>query len=1040
MAIKNDDAAAAARRAAAEAARKAAEEAARKAAAAAAAKAAQQAAARAAVQKKGFGPDELSTGQGGALRRAAVNQLGATGLSNPTAAQPTSSAPTFKVNALMNAFRAPLSAPAATSTPTVASTPAAQSTPQVDDSYDRIEQIRAQNAQDQMVAQATAGLPPDKAQQVTTAAAAVASAGNGISDPGQRAQAVAQAVQQQAAQFKGDPASAKAFVQAIAPQVQGIGQDLSNAITTPLHGDSDKNTKPALTALAKACDDLGPGAGMSLGHVLSDGVPNTKDLNHFDDSLGDLAQDSDGGKALLFGVGHGFQAQGKTDSLGNLQDDMRRAMMDSSPGDVLQPVDPKDPDAVGEAQLKLEEAKYADTSMMGGDPNDLYASALKSQMDALKNDPAAKQALAQTQISNIEDLANGSPLTGWRLATALDAAQAAGGGELDKLANQYAQKLGQTNVDLRDVANQVSPEAAKALAFAFAKVGNNDMASTFASRAADMLDKVAGAAKDANDEVAQLQSKLDTELAKVGPALTDAQKHDYEKNFWAEHQDAIDKQKSTNEALKNALNTDLGGLKSLAAINGDAAKAVSSCLGELARDPEQAQYVRDTVEGLRGPDGKFPDGFKDAEKDLVKADTVATKTLANEKLTEGDAAGAAEQLESLHTFLENTQFATSDLRDFVTQQLPSLKEFSSVVADAAKSGDFSKIADFLKDPSKVEELKKASEAGGDFGTLLGDVTKSIGVAAYLTGAASAKDGQEQLLDIMKATQDGSELLADGFKAFAAATHDATNIALRTAGEGTAALADVLEKVNPVLALGVSVVQDVSSIGDAIKDPSVKTIGAAVGDTMTAVGSAIALFPGGELVGGAVIFAGAAVSLVTGFIQGIEDDNARKDDEKKLLGQVFADSAAQPGDPLYGTSDQQRADAAARIANTGADLNKLAKDGQLTPEQIVQMAIKTPVMGESYFNSMNDIARLSRLKGQDFVNWVTSQKDLDYKLMDWMSVKGMADPSQSAGQIANDEAMAKGLTGQAFADYYQKRYQELYDRDLSAMLQAKGLLP
>jgi len=105
-----------------------------------------------------------------------------------------------------------------------------------------------------------------------------------------------------------------------------------------------------------------------------------------------------------------------------------------------------------------------------------------------------------------------------------------------------------------------------------------------------------------------------------------------------------------------------------------------------------------------------------------------------------------------------------------------------------------------------------------------------------------------------------------------------------------------------------------------------------------------------------------------------------------------------------------------------------------------MAIQTPVMGEGYFNSMNDIARLSKLKGQAFVDWVTGQKDLDYKLMDWLSVKGMADPTLSAGQIANDEAMAKGLTGQAFADYYQKRYQELYDRDLSAMLQARGLLP
>ncbi len=864
--IKNDAAAAEARRQAAEEARRRAqEEAARKAAAAAAQRAQAQAKAKTQAKPKGFGPDELSSGQGGALRRAAVGRLASTGLPTAATSAAPTSAPTFKLSALLSNLKQPQGA-----------------TPPATDGYDQIEQARAQRAQDQAVDQATQGLPADQAQKVKDAAKVVQAAGQGVSDPGQRAQATAQAIQQQAAQFKGDPAAAKAFVQAVAPQVQGIGQDLSGAITTPLHGDSDQYTQPTLAALAKASDDLGAGAGMDLGHILSDGVPNTGDLNHFDDALGDLGQQSDGGRALLFGVAHGFQAQGKNDSYGNLQDDLRASMMGVSPGDVLQPVDPKESDAVGQARLKLEEAKYADPGIGGEDPNDLYASALQSQMGALKDDPAARQALAQSQTANIEDLAKSSALTGWRLATALDAAQAAGGGELDKIANQYAQTLGQTNVDLRDVASSVSPEAAKSLAFAFAKVGNTEMAGTFASRAADMLDGVAGAAKDANDEVADLQKKLDQQLSKVGPALTDAQKHDYEMKYWDEHRDALDQQKSANAALQGALDTDLGGLQQLAAISPDAAKSVSSCLKELARDPSQAQYVSDTVEGLKQPDGSFPTGFQDSEKDLVEADTVATQTLANQKLTEGDAEGAAEQLEKLHSFLENTTFATKDVREFVTQSLPALKDFTSVVVDAAKTKDFSKIAAYLKDPDKVEALKKAGESGGELGNLIGDVTKSVGVAAYIAGAASAKDGKEQLLDILHASQDSAELLADGFKAFSAATRDATNVALRTAGAGTEELAKVLEKVNPVLALGVSVVQDAASIADALNDPSVKTIGAAVGDTMTAVGSAVALFPGGELIGGGLVIAGAAVSLVSGFVQGILDDNARKDEEKKLL--------------------------------------------------------------------------------------------------------------------------------------------------------------
>lgn len=1014
--IKNDiAAAAAAARRREEAARRA--EAARKAAEAAALAAKAKAAAQA--PKKGFGKDELSTGNGGALRRLATNKLSATGLPTVATALP-ATAKTFKASDLLN-------------------NPKAAATAKVDDSYDSVEQIRAQRAQDTALDNVTKDLPADKAQKVKDAAKATAAVQNGISDPGQRAQATAEEIQRQSEQFKGDPASAGAYAKAIAPQVESIGRDLSGAITTPLHGDSDKNTKPTLQALAKACDNLGAGASMDIGHFLANGVPDTKDLNHFDDSLSDLS-DSEGGRALLFGVAQGFQANGKNDSFGDLKDEMRDAALALSPGDVISPVDPNDPDAIGKAELKLAEAKSIIGGLGGEDPNDLYASCLQSQMDALKNNPAAKQEVAQSQIANIEDLAQSSVLTGWRLSTALNAAQAAGGGELQKIAADYANKLGATRVDLRDVAQSVSPEAAKELAFAFAKVGNADMASTFAARAADMLNGVAGKAKDANDKVAELQGTLDKELAAVGPALTNQQRHDYEAKFWDKNKDAIEEQKSANAALQGALNTDLPGLKQLAAINPDAAKSVSSCLQELARDPDQAQYVQDTVSGLREANRAFPAGFKDAEKDLVKADATATNTLANKALAAGDAEGAAEQLNKLHEFLENTTFATKDVRELVTQSLPELKRFAAVVTDAVKSHDLSKISAFLKDKGRVDALNEASKAGGELGSIVGNITKAVGVAAFLTEAASSTDGKQQVLDVLNAGTSSAELLSSGFKAFSEATKDATNQVLKNGGEALGQLSEVLEKVTPVLNLGISVLQDAMAIGDAINNPSVKTVGAAVGDTLTAVGAGIALLPGGELIGGGLAILGGAVSIISNFAQGIFDSNDRKDEEKELLKGVFADSAQDKTSPLYGLTQKQIDDASARLANTGVNLADLAKDAQLSPDQLVRLAIATPVMGESFFKPMNEIARLGGLKGQVFVDWVGKQDDLESKLLSWQTSGIEGNVQMSAGQQANDYAMSQNLRGQDFADAYRKKYQEIYDRDLSAMLKAQGLLP
>lgn len=1040
--VKNDAAA----RAAAEAARRRAEEEARKRAAEAAKKAVADAAKKASVAKaaaqsaapkksaseaaKKFGRDELSTGVGGALRRSAASLLGATGLPSPSA--PTTARPL-----------AAQAAPAAATTFTRAELLRAQQqglpvtktalSAQASGSYD-IEEVRAQRAQQQALDAATAGLPPERAKQVQDSARAVAAASNGITDPVQRAQATADAIAAQSEQFKNDPAAAQAFAQAIAPQVQGLGSTLGAAVTK--HGD-DPETRPVLEALAKAADNLGTGGAMALGRSLAAGLPDTDDLYHFDDVLEDLAARGGGGQALTFGIAAGLEAQGKAKSLDDLQDELRNSTIGMSPGEVNTPVDPNDPDAVAKAELKLAMARV----MMpegGLTQQDLYAGALQVQLDALEGNPALQQQLAQSQMPAVTELMQTSTLDGWRLSTALQAAQAAGPEQLQRLCDTYADQLGQTRLDLSSIAQSVSPEIATSLAFSFARVGNTEMAATFANRAADMLDGVAARATKANDEVATLQAQLDTELSNVGAALTEDQKKQYAAAFWDKHHDAVDEQKAANAALKSALSTDLPTLQKLAELDPAAAKSVASCLKELARDPAQAQWVSSTVDQLSAS-GAFPAGLQGVEQELVEAKTTAVNTLAHKALAAGDAAGAAELLKQLHGFLKKTKFVTDKVTTFVNKQLPMLEEFTSVVADAVRTKDLSKITDWLKGP-KASALAEPGTFGEGFGKLIGSVTTAVGMAVLLNQAASAPDGQEKLMAVIKAGNAGAKLVAQGFEAISGALREATNQALR---EGAAALGDLskaINKITPVIGLAVDVLSGFQSIQDAAEDPNLRTVGAAIGDTLGVIGGAVALIPGGQVPGAVIGAIGAGISLVTNFIQGRNEDNARKAEQQELLIGVLTSGAKDPKSPYYGLSEQQVRDVAARLSNTGADLNKLAQDAGLTPGQLVQLAVSTPVMGERVFHSMNEIARLSGLEGQAFLDWVKGMPDLEDKLYRWISLNVEGGIIQSAGMQADAYAQAELAKGNDYAEAYERKYRELYDQQLRGLMQAQGLIP
>ncbi len=98
------------------------------------------------------------------------------------------------------------------------------------------------------------------------------------------------------------------------------------------------------------------------------------------------------------------------------------------------------------------------------------------------------------------------------------------------------------------------------------------------------------------------------------------------------------------------------------------------------------------------------------------------------------------------------------------------------------------------------------------------------------------------------------------------------------------------------------------------------------------------------------------------------------------------------------------------------------------------------MGESVFHSMNEIARLSDLKGQAFLDWVKGMPDLEEKLYRWIGLNVEVGIIQSPGMQADAYAQAERNKGNDYAEAYERNYRELYDEQMRGLMQAQGLIP
>lgn len=361
--------------------------------------------------------------------------------------------------------------------------------------------------------------------------------------------------------------------------------------------------------------------------------------------------------------------------------------------------------------------------------------------------------------------------------------------------------------------------------------------------------------------------KLQDELNRVGPAMTDAQRQAYIKAFHNKYADVYSKVDQSAKALADSFKNNQQAL--IDAAGSGQAQDVYGALKDLASSPQGEQAVVFANAACADPNSPSAAAFRGSGFNM-KQDVLVPgcKAIEAGALSEhpGDVGAAVtEAREKIEKLLSVSDF--KDSLSSVRESFGKLGEIQKILGDTS--------LDAKTRYSKVEELLRGDEGSSPFASGIG----ALGLAC--SAAAAQKDGSEgQYLamtkDIAETFHGGAELLKDNAKIWGEA--------LKIANVGTK-VGEVAAKLVPYLGLAtnaLSVAVDVSRLN---KDSNLGDGVQLLGDMIATMGSAIAVIPGaGTVVGEAVDGIGTAISIGGGWLSDAIHANQDRAEEKDLLSQ------------------------------------------------------------------------------------------------------------------------------------------------------------
>jgi len=423
-----------------------------------------------------------------------------------------------------------------------------------------------------------------------------------------------------------------------------------------------------------------------------------------------------------------------------------------------------------------------------------------------------------------------------------------------------------------------------------------------------MIDGARGEFNQAKSNVDANNQRLQQELSRLGPNLSEAQKQQYIRDFNAQPQVKADLE-TLQKASKN-----LGAVIEKVATSPDASpetiQKAADAATELAKSPVGAVEAKNFAAKLLEQPG-LSDALKKQLEDTIQT---AVPNVYAEMLRQsgGDPKAAAEKFAAQFEFLEQNRNVFSNLQPLQR------------AVDALKAGDL----------AALKELGTDAKFGKTF--------KALGVmfsVAKLAGGPDA-DAQAFVKEVANAGKEGLELLAEALKSYG----DVFKQAKYAGGASTAA--NLIEKFTPGLAL---VANSISMNMDAVKLQSRNgnwgDLVSLIGNATATLGSALELTGIGAPPGKLLQTIGSITAGVGGLISMVKSEQQVTDEMRSLL-------AKQP--ELEGIGEQ--------LMNR--DVKRLAESTGMSAEEVQQFIRTSPELfaNDNTLRRFVNIAAASKLKG------------------------------------------------------------------------------
>ncbi len=423
-----------------------------------------------------------------------------------------------------------------------------------------------------------------------------------------------------------------------------------------------------------------------------------------------------------------------------------------------------------------------------------------------------------------------------------------------------------------------------------------------------MIQGARGDFNQAKSNVEANNQRLQQELSRLGPNLSEAQKQQYIRDFNAQPQVKADLE-ALSKAAKN-----LGATLEKVATSTDATPetlqlAVDSAK-ELAKSPVGAVAAKDFAAKLLEKGG-VTDAQKASLEDTIQ-DSAPNVYADMLRQSGGDPKAAAERFAAQFEFLEQNRNVFSNLQ-------PLQK-----AVDALRTG----------------ELSGLREIGTD--NKFGKTFKALGVMFSVAKLAGGPDAEAQtyIKEVSNAGKEGLELLAEAMKRYGEVFKEA-----KYAG-GVSTAGSLIEKFTPGLAL---VANSISMNMDAVKLNSRNgnwgDLVSLIGNATATLGSALEVTGVGVGPGKLLQAVGAITAGVGGLVSMVKSEQQVTDEMRSLLGK-------QP--ELEGITEP--------LMNR--DVKRLAESTGLSPEDVQRFVRTSPELfaNEGTLRRFVNIAAASGLKG------------------------------------------------------------------------------